>query len=394
MTREDLLFAIGMVDEERLARCEKHRNPSVVAHREDSKMKHGGKYSANSKRNTKPKVLLIAAMIGATLLLMGSGIAALVSMRVEKVGMNRPVVETLVDEQGNTEQTWIDDYHEGEKINFDEVHDVFIELGSWYPQEIPEGYTMSFVSDGAPYQNQNIIYQNDAGNEIWYWIYIADPASDTEIYDIVSKKDVKIKGQEGILYEQLGGYQTLVWINEEQGYGFKLTASDIGVDLIAMAESTAEGEPLEPSRSGETKQAILELGDYSPTYLPEGFEEQGVQASPLSAGGGWYSYVRKWYVNKSENTEIYFTYETYAIATEDGYTDDAKTICSFQIPGCDILNGIIVGDEIEVNGMYGLATGNHVVWADPENHVFYYLYSEDVTGSELLNVARSIIEKR
>lgn len=357
-------------------------------------MKHGGKYSAKSKRNTKPKVLFIAAMIGATLLLMGSGIAALVSMRVEKVGMNRPVVETLVDEQGNTEQTWIDDYHEGEKINFDEVHDVFIELGSWYPQEIPEGYTMTFVSDGAPYQNQNIIYQNDAGNEIWYWIYIADPASDTEIYDIVSKKDVKIKGQEGILYEQLGGYQTLVWINEEQGYGFKLTASDIDVDLIAMAESTAEGEPLEPSRSEETKQAISELGDFCPSYLPEGFEEQGVQASPLSSGGGWYSYVRKWYVNKSENTEIYFTYETYAIATEDGYTDDAKTICSFQIPGCDILNGIIAGDEIEVNGMYGLATGNHVVWADPDNHVFYYLFSEDVTGAELLNVARSIIEKQ
>ena len=58
------------------------------------------------------------------------------------------------------------------------------------------------------------------------------------------------------------------------------------------------------------------------------------------------------------------------------------------------MNGIIVGDEIEVNGMYGLATGNHVVWADPENHVFYYLFSEDVTGAELLNVARSIIEKQ
>lgn len=391
MTREDLLHAIGMVDEERLARCENHRKPSVVTHREDSKMKNA-KYASNSKRKGMPRVWLIAAIIGATLLLMGSGIAVLISMRVEKVGINRPIMETLVDEQGNTEQTWIDDYHEGEKINFDEVHDVFIELGSWYPQEIPEGYTMTFVSDGAPYQNQNIIYKNDAGNEIWYWIYIADPASSAEIYDIVSKREVKINGKDGILYEQLGGYQTLVWINEEQGFGFKLTASDIEVDLIAMAESTAEGEPFEPSRSEETKQAIAELGNFSPTYLPEGFEEQGVQASPLSAGGGWYSYVRKWYVHKSENTKIYFTYETYAIATEDGYTDDAKTICSFQIPGCDILNGIIVGDEIEVNGMYGLATSNHVVWADPENHVFYYLFSEDVTGNELLNVAQSMVE--
>ena len=161
-----------------------------------------------------------------------------------------------------------------------------------------------------------------------------------------------------------------------------------------MAESTAEGEPLTPSRFEETKQAIEELGDYSPTYLPEGFEEQGVQASPLSAGGGWYSYVRKWYVNKAENTQIYFSYETYSIATEDGYTDDAKTICSFQIPGCDILEGIIVGDEIEISGMYGLATDNRVVWADSENHVFYYLYSEDVTGEELLKVAKNINENQ
>ena len=353
-----------------------------------------GKYSNTRRSAGVKRIWMVAAIIALATVLMGSAIAALVSMRVENVGINAPIMETVVDEHGNVEQTWIDDYHEGEKINFDEVHDVFIELGSWYPQEIPEGYTMTFVSDGAPYQNQNIIYENEEGNEIWYWIYIADPASSAEVYDIVSKTEVKINGEDGILYEQLGGYLTLVWINEEQGFGYKLTASDIEVDLIAMAESTAEGEPLTPSRSEETKQAIEELGDYSPTYLPEGFEEQGVQASPLSDGGGWYSYVRKWYVNKKENTQIYFTYETYAIATEDGFTDDARTICAFQIPCCDILKGIIVGDEIEINGMYGLATSNRVVWADPENHVFYYLSSEDVTGEELLKVAKSIIENQ
>lgn len=377
MTREDLFEAIGMVEESRLARCEKRRNPDLVTHREDSIM-NNGKYSKSRRSDGVKRIWLVAAVIALATVLMGSAIAALVAMKTGDV--------KVMTENG--------EIHEGEKVEFEEVHDVFIELGSWYPQEIPEGYTMTFVSDGAPYQNQNIIYKNDEGNGIWYWIYIADPASDAEVYDIVSKTEVKINGEDGILYEQLGGSQTLVWVNEEQGFGFKLTASDIEIDLIAMAESTAEGEPLEPSRSEETKQAITELGDFSPTYLPEGFEEQGVQASPLSDGGGWYSYVRKWYVNKAENTQIYFTYETYAIATEDGYTDDAKTICAFQIPGCDILKGIIVGDEIEINGMYGLAIGNRVVWADPENHVFYYLSSEDVTGEELLKVAKSIIKNQ
>lgn len=393
MRREDLFEAIGMVEESRLARCEKHRNPSMVTHREDSKMKHG-KFSNTRRSSGVKRIWLIAAVIALATVLMGSAIAALVSMRVENVGVNKPIMETVVDEHGNVEQTWIDDYHDGDKINFDEVQDIFIELGSWYPQEIPEGYTMTFVSDGAPYQNQNIIYKNDAGDEIWYWIFIADPASDVEVYDILSKTEVKINGEDGILYEQLGGSQTLVWINADQGFGFKLIASDIEVDLIAMAESTAEGEPLTPSRAEETKQAISELGDFSPTYLPDGFEEQGVHASPLSAGGGWYSYVRKWYVNKKENTQIYFTYETYAIATEDGFTDDARTICAFQIPGCDIEKGIIVGDEVEINGMYGLATGNRIVWADPENHVFYYLHSEDIIGEELLKVAQSIIKNQ
>lgn len=377
MTREDLLHAIGMVDDERLARCEKNRRPSMVIHEEDSKMKNG-KYSTTRRSAGVKRIWLVAAVIALATVLMGSAIAALVTMKTDDVKVH----------------TQSGEIHEGEKVEFEEVHDVFIELGSWYPQEIPDGYTMTFVSDGAPYQNQNIIYKNDAGDEIWYWIYIADPASDAEIYDILSKTEVEIDGQDGILYEQVGDYRTLVWINEDQGYGFKLSTADSTVDLIAMAESTAEGEPLTPSRSEETKQAIEELGDYSPAYLPEGFEEQGVQASPLSAGGDWYSYVRKWYVNKEENTQIYFEYETYVIDTESGYTDDARTVCSFFIPGCDVLKNEIVGEEVEINGMYGLAIGNHIAWADPETHVVYHLTSEDVIGEELLKVAQSIIENQ
>lgn len=377
MTRDDLLHAIGMVDDERLARCEKNRGPSMVIHEEDSKMKNG-KYSNTRRSAGVKRIWMIAAVIALATVLMGSAIAALVVMKTGDV--------KVMTENG--------EIHEGEKVEFEEVHDVFIELGSWYPQEIPEGYTMTFVSDGAPYQNQNIIYKNDEGNDIWYWIYIADPASDAEVYDIVSKTEVKINGEDGILYEQLGGSQTLVWVNEEQGFGFKLTASDIEIDLIAMAESTAEGEPLTPSRAEEAKQAISELGDFSPTYLPEGFEEQGVQASPLSAGGGWYSYVRKWYVNKAENTQIYFEYETYVIDTASGYEDNAKTVCSFWIPGCDILHGIMVGEEVEINGMYGIASGNHIAWADPETHRVFHLTSEDILGDDLLKVAQSIIENQ
>lgn len=70
MRREDLFEAIGMVKESQLAVCEKHRNPSVVTHREDVKMKNG-KYSANTKRKGMPKIWLIAAIIAAMVFLMG-----------------------------------------------------------------------------------------------------------------------------------------------------------------------------------------------------------------------------------------------------------------------------------------------------------------------------------
>ena len=70
MTREDLLHAIGKVDEECLVRCDKHRSPSVVTHREESKMKPGN-YSTNTNRKGIPKVWLIAAIIAAMVFLMG-----------------------------------------------------------------------------------------------------------------------------------------------------------------------------------------------------------------------------------------------------------------------------------------------------------------------------------
>ena len=337
----------------------------------------------------KRKLVLVAAVIVTAVCLMGAAINALITMQVENVMMHTPVLETQVNEDGSIEETWIYEWREGEEVNFDEVYDVFIELGSYYPLEIPEGYETVFISD-ALYQQQYIAYEDDKGNIIDYIIYIPDEASDIEIYDITSKSTVLINGQEGILYEEANGYRTLVWTDGKQGFGFKLRTSDQNVDMLAMARSVGEGEPLTHSRVDKTEEAVLELGDYSPSYLPSGFEEQGVLGSPIADGGGWYSYVRKWYVNKAENTRIYFEYETCHSITEDGNAHDAKTVCSFFIPGFE--RGVAVYEEVEVCGMFGLATEEHIVWADPAVHKVYHLTSEDITGEELLKVACSIIE--
>jgi len=326
---------------------------------------------------TKPKrgqLILIAAIISLAALMMGCAVAALIHLRVEKIHIQTP--------DGTT--------HSGVEVHFDDTRDVFIEVGAYYPQQIPDGYTLSFVSDGAPLQHQRISYENDAGQFIDYYIMIGDPASSVEIYDITGEEKVDINGAEGILYTQGGGMRILVWIEAKQGYGFVLRTDDVSVDILAMARSTAPGQPLTPTRSESTVKALAELGDWNPTYLPEGFEEQGVMGSPLEEGGGWYSYVHKHYVNKKENTRIFFEYQTYAIDTDKGYEDNARTACSFFIPGCNALEGTIAGEETQINGMYALVTGNHIAWADPEKHVVYHLYSEDIIGPELLQIANSI----
>ena len=343
------------------------------------------------------RILLIAAIIGAMLLLMGSAMIIMIRMETKPIttyvdGALQPGDEAVSSQltTEHTEETTIQIY-EGEEVFFEDTQEEYLELGPYYPQQIPEGYRMTFVSEGAPLQNQVIHYENEAGDLIKFWIYIGDPASSAQIYGIESKEEISVSGHSGILYKQTGSSRTLVWIDEKLGYGYVLSVSDPAVDILSMAESTAEGEHLIPTRSEETVKAVIELGDYAPEYLPEGFVERATMGSS-SISSGWYAYVRKWYVNREENAQIYFEYESYRIVTEDGYTDDARTICSFFIPGYHILKGEVKGTEIEVNDMFGMMTSNHIVWADPETHRVYHLYSKDVTGEELLKVAESISE--
>lgn len=371
MTGEQLFIAIGMVEESCLARCEYDEQPGLVTDREDSKMKVN-------------KIWLIAAIVALMVLLMGSAIAALVKMDVESTKVIMPSQE-IVD----GETVFVDKVFEGEKVTFEEVHDEFIELEAYYPQMIPEGYEMTFVSNDAPMQHRVIHFENGAGNLIKYWLYLGDSASVIEVYEIQEKIEVDVNGLPGILYVQSGNTRTLVWADEDKGFGFALRANDPVVDLLAMAESTAKGEELTPTHSAETLQALEELGDFSPLDLPEGYEELDVQGWPLS--GDWYSYVRKWYVNKAENTRIYFEYETYRIVTEDGYTDDAKTAASFFIPGYVSRREEVVAEDVEICGMVGIMTQQHIAWADPDTHKVFHIYSEDVTGEELLEVARSVV---
>ena len=145
MRREDLFDAIGMVNEDRLIRCEKLRKPSVTTQRKDIGM-HIGKYERTGKTRHIKRVWLIAAIITLMTLLMGSAIVKLVSMRTEKTGVVIHHQQTQQDNNDSTvnkddQTTQTTEIHEGEKVVFDEVQDVFVELKPYYHICIRRGTT-------------------------------------------------------------------------------------------------------------------------------------------------------------------------------------------------------------------------------------------------------------
>ena len=72
MRREDLFEAIGMVEEERLARSNNHRNPSVNWPMEGSKMRTYSATSDSAERRKPSKLRVVAALVAVLAMLAGS----------------------------------------------------------------------------------------------------------------------------------------------------------------------------------------------------------------------------------------------------------------------------------------------------------------------------------
>ena len=158
------------------------------------------------------------------------------------------------------------------------------------------------------------------------------------------------------------------------------------VDLIAVAKSVGIGPELKPTFADKTVKALEELGDYQITALPTGMVEDGLTGAPLEDGGGWYSYVRRWYFNPKNNQDIYFEYESYV------------TDCSNME---DVVRMLIGTGENPVqmktiHGCTGATLQNgasaSVVWliGTPEKGTSFKLYSNSFTAEELLTIAESV----
>lgn len=267
-------------------------------------------------------------------------------------------------------------------IELEQDPTVYVEWQSVYPQNIPDGYRLEHVGNPA-YGQQTIEWVNAEGNSVIYTLYFRLGQYERQFDGIGEPEPVTVNG--------LAGFRTgnsLLWADGNLGFGYELFASD-DLDLIALAESVGPGPELALTND-KTAAALEELGDYQITELPDNMIEDGLSGSPLEDGGDWYSYVRRWYYDRSNNDHVYFTYETYL------------TECTNMEERLRLLISLSMTSEpeyITINGYPGITMQDGsratVAWVigDVNKGVSFQLYSEQFAVDELLAMANSIQKK-
>lgn len=263
-------------------------------------------------------------------------------------------------------------------IELSQDQDGYYGWESIYPQAVPEGYTVTFVSDRA-YGEQTIRYENSRGALLTYTFYYRLGEYGRDFGGTGQPQQVDINGNVGYL-----GGNSLLWTDDAKGYAFSLYAEE-SLDLVSIAKSVGLGPELEPSNHDKLEKALEQLGDYQPAALPEGMVLDEMTGYPLEDGGAWYSYIRRWYVDKKTNAQIFFTYES--------YVSDVSSVER-------ILRGRF-GSEANpvyqtVNGCPGAAAQDgkkaRVVWiqGSAEKGTIYEVMSQNYTVEELLKISQSV----
>jgi len=287
-------------------------------------------------------------------------------------------------------RTRVDTWGEYAQVDFQRTDEDYIELGSWYPEELPEGYENTFISD-TQMGTQRLVFTNAEGQSFDLVIQKAGPGGEM-VMRPVSQVTVDIDGAEGTLYrcagDHGGEYQVLAWAKEERGLGFFMSSEDMTLDLAAIARSVREQEKtLTPTNASGLDEARAQFGDYRLTVLPEGYERTDAAGVPVPEGS-WYGYVRYWYTDKAKNATLYFTYEPFALDPTDPL--DAETL---------ILHALSDADDVEYLEVCGLPGGishkggvTDIVWVNMAQGLRFELCDNPtrLSDEELLTIAKSV----
>lgn len=350
MKAEDLFIAIGQAEDRQLLESEPFQ--------EGKNMKKASKLIRN---------LLIAAVLTALLsITVYAAVNAKIQLNVTKQETTGP--------------------YEVE-IDFQRTSNEYLELGNYYPQQLPEGYTCAFVSDKAMgYQRLEF---NDAAGEFAFDLSmeLGSGGLQKAIVDVVSEEEVTVGSCPGTLYTCQSGDRCLTWYDEETGVGFFMTAVD-GVDILTIAQSVAPGESLTPTRAADAQKALEQLGDYRITGLPDTYSETDFMASPLEDGDGWYAYVRRWYSDKvSTDSTIYFEYEHFNLVSDKPAEHETEPVENSPATILEYQGG---GTPTTVQEMPAAVADGRVSWVDWEAQVIFSIYADQLSQEQLLELAQSV----
>ena len=197
---------------------------------------------SKGSRHSKPRFLLVAALIALTLLLVGCAVAVYAKIHTQVTQYDVPTATVSTDSSVETKNV----------------------LTDCYPQALPNGYRMV---GGSPIDRttQSIEFANDAGQTITYIISTAE--RDGITLASAESSEVTVSGQSGTMQVSDEG-QTIAWHNEADGYYAWLDTEDMTVNLQAMADSVAFGQRL--PLSFLCKDGAIWAPHY-PQQLPDGY---------------------------------------------------------------------------------------------------------------------------
>ncbi len=370
MKSEDLFSAIGNVESFRLGRSELSAELSSLQNEQEEPNMH------NKRKKVGRTVLIVAAVISLLAVTAFAAVGARIHRQTTAIPDYWEMEKLLGPYEDPTEPTATKETVSGDsdpyyvEIRFLPTDNGYRELPSLYPQTIPAGYALDFISD-PDLGSQRLVYNKENGDFGFdFAMQLGDDANSMTMLDVVKEESVAVCGFDGTLYTCQSGDRVLVWQDEGAGIGFILSTSEQDIDLLTIANSVAVGEPLTPTLAANYPIALEELGDYRITELPEGFRETSFIAYP----GDW-GYVRRNYGDgmTTDNTVTFFY--------EHCGDESAETVLEYRGSG----------ENITVNGMPGALQETSVKWVDTEQNIVFSIYSETLSQETLLKMAESVV---
>lgn len=243
----------------------------------------------------------------------------------------------------------------------------------WYPQQIPEGYA---CTDVGPVENgtQSIRYTCNTENVISYCVSlirdlrdISDLPQDSGIWE-----EVSVGGYPAEMMTTGSSQRLLFWKNEEEGFNAMLSVAEETVDIVAMAESVAPGEPLVVSANHLGPDYTVELEQESSDYVE--WEPVYPQDVP-------------------EGYTIYFIGDPAYGEQHIDYRNDAGDSLSYTLyfrlgQWGRQFEGMGQPEQVDINGQTGYRMGNTLIWTDEARGFGFSLRSS--TDIDLIDIAKNV----